>query len=212
MAHPSADLRRDIGDLTDHALRDLSIIWRDLDTPEKAKPALFDVLPALVDSYGAASGTLAAEWYDERRARISPRKKFTASPAVIRDTGTQALVGWALAQTADQVTFQSLIEGGTQRRIGNFARQTVTDSSIADPAAQGWQRDGSGECDFCSFLIGRGAVYSEASADFASHDHCQCFAVPAFDGAPRPVQAFTPSDRNISDADRARVREYIRTQ
>jgi hypothetical protein len=29
-------------------------------------------------------------------------------------------------------------------------------------------------------LIGRGAVYSEATADFQSHDHCNCQAEPAW--------------------------------
>jgi hypothetical protein len=60
-------------------------------------------------------------------------------------------------------------------------------------------------------LIGRGAVYSEATADFAAHDHCKCSAVPAFDGEPRPVKPFTPSLREATDADRARVREYLAT-
>ena len=56
----------------------------------------------------------------------------------------------------------------------------ATVSSTTDPKARGWQRVGVGECDFCSMLIGRGAVYSEATADFLSHDHCHCYAEPAF--------------------------------
>jgi hypothetical protein len=95
-----------------------------------------------------------------------------------------------------------------QRRIANFSRDTITGSSIADPKAQGWERVGNGECAFCSMLIGRGAVYSEASADFE----------PTTTAAPRPrfqrripVKPYTPTSRDITDADRARVREYLRT-
>jgi hypothetical protein len=29
-------------------------------------------------------------------------------------------------------------------------------------------------------LLGRGAVYTEASADFEAHDHCNCGAAPAW--------------------------------
>jgi hypothetical protein len=67
-------------------------------------------------------------------------------------------------------------------------------SAVADPGASGWQRTGSGtSCTFCRMLIGRGGVYSEATADFASHDHCNCSATPAWVDQPRPVKPYTPS-------------------
>jgi hypothetical protein len=53
-------------------------------------------------------------------------------------------------------------------------------SSIADPKARGWMRVGSGRCDFCRMLIGRGAVYTESTVDFHAHDHCGCGATPAW--------------------------------
>jgi hypothetical protein len=109
-----------------------------------------------------------------------------------------------------------------QRRIANFSRQTVMGSSVADPKARGWQRVGAGECKtgFCDMLIGRGAVYSEASADFAAHDHCKCSAAPAFDGEPRPVKPYTVSPRRtidpetgkpVIDANFLRAKEWIAT-
>jgi hypothetical protein len=45
--------------------------------------------------------------------------------------------------------------------------------------------------------------------DFAAHDHCRCIAVPAFAGRPTPVQPYTPTSRDITDADRTRVRAYL---
>lgn len=75
----------------------------------------------------------------------------------------------------------TLIGGGLQRTIANQHRGTVTASSIADPKARGWRRVGSGvSCDFCQMLLGRGAVYIEETADFATHDHCNCSAEPDF--------------------------------
>lgn len=89
-------------------------------------------------------------------------------------------------------------------------RETLTSTIGADPNATGWQRVTSGNaCAFCEMLAGRGTVYKEDSADFASHDHCSCSAEPTFEGAGRSVRDFTPSSRNISDADRARVRDWI---
>ncbi|HET7666550.1 MAG TPA: hypothetical protein VFK56_10870 [Mycobacterium sp.] len=194
-----------------YANRDLAALWRQVKDAAEAQVALHDILPALIATYGAAAATLAADWYDELRDKVGVGGRFRAIPADIPDAGAHALVGWAATEAKDYSSFQTLIVGGMQRRIANFSRGTITGSAIADPKATGWQRTGSGECAFCSMLIARGAVYTEATADFASHDHCHCSAVPEFAGQPRPVQPYTPSIRNISDADRARVRDYLRT-
>lgn len=162
------------------AADDLAGFWRGLDTPKDAEAALRDALAPLIETYGAAAATLAADWYDDSRDEVSARGRFFAIPAEIEDVGAQALVGWALTEAQDVSGFQGLVEGGAQRRIANFARLTVSRSSIADPSARGWQRVGTGGCAFCRMLIGRGAVYSEDSADFQSHDHCNCAAVPAW--------------------------------
>lgn len=211
MALPGLDLRDAVRGLTVLAARDLAALWRQMRDAAQAQVALRDVLPAVIAAYGAAAATLAADWYDEARTKAGVGGSFTAVPADIPDPGVAALLGWAAASAADLVAFRTLVEGGMQRRIVNFSRLTVTGSSMADPKATGWQRVGTGECAFCRMLIGRGAVYSEATADFASHDHCHCSAVPAWDGQPLPVQPFTPSLRNIPAADKARAREWIRT-
>lgn len=170
-----------------------------------------DVLPAIVETYGAAAATLAATWYDEARAKAAVKGAFAAIPVEAGDRGAQALAGWATTTGTDIDAIRVLVLGGLQRRIGDAARETVMGSAVADPQAQGWQRQAFGGCEFCQMIAGRGVVFSEASADFASHDACRCVAVPAFDGHPRPVKPYTPSLRNASDADRARVREYLAT-
>lgn len=174
----ATQLRSDVAALSDEAARDLAALWRQADTAAEIEAALRDVLPDLVDAYGAAAATVAADWYDDLRDASDVRGRFTAVPAAVPETGTQALVGWALAEARDLPSFQTLILGGTQRRIANFSRLTVSGSSIADPGALGWKRVGTGRCDFCRMLIGRGAVYTEATADFEAHDHCGCAAAP----------------------------------
>lgn len=163
------------------AAADLADLWRQVETPAQAEAALREILPSLIETYGVAAATLAADWYDDERERRDVRGSFTATPADIPDSGAQALVGWAVAEAADVTGFQALIEGGTQRRIANFARQTVMRSAIADPQARGWQRAGTGSsCAFCQMLIGRGAVYTESSVEFQAHDHDDCGAEPAW--------------------------------
>lgn len=206
-------LRSAISDLSTLAARELHGIWRRPTSPTQVRDDLAEVLPDLVDVYGTAASTVAADWYDDLRDELNVARRFSAIPAISGDTGGEALAGWGVgplfAAEPDWEAAQTLIEGGLQRRIANSARDTIVESSIEDPSAKGWQRQSSGGCAFCEMLASRGVVFSEASADFASHDHCQCFAVPAFGGRPQIVKPYTPTARDITDADRERVRDYL---
>lgn len=213
MALRGLDLRDGVQGLVGYAERDLAELWRQVRNAAEAEVALHDVLPALIDTYGSAAAALAADWYDDLREKVGVGGSFRAFPAEIPDTGAHALAGWAVKESKDMPGLQSLVLGGMQRRIQNFSRQTVMESSYADPRAEGWQRVGSGKCasGLCDMLIGRGAVYrSQNSASFAAHDSCRCSAAPRWGGEPLPVKPYTPSLRHISDADRARLKAYLR--
>lgn len=220
-----AAYRSDIADLAGLALRDLEVLSRDASTGREMRELLADLLPGLVSLYGAAAASLAADWYEEVRESQEVRGFFRAIPAVLPDQDrTLSLAGWATATaldnaregvgsfTEDRAVIITKTSGGLQRIIVDAARETVMGSSVQDPSAAGWQRIGSGECGFCTVLIRRGAVYSERSAQFASHDHCKCAAVPSFGGEALPVNDYVPTSRRVSDADRARTRAYIRAQ
>lgn len=181
-------------------MNDMAALWRQVSNAAEARVALKDVLPALIRTYGQAAAAIAADWYDEAREVAEVAGSFRAIPASIETSGAESLALWATEKGSDLTTIQTLIEGGMQRRIVNWGRETVMGSALSDPKADGWQRTGVGSCDFCNLLIGRGAVYSESSADFASHDHCNCVAVPAFNGAPRPVKPYTPGPREQTKA------------
>ena len=175
----ASSLRTETASLVRLADRDLARLWRLVAAGAAADEALRDLLPAIVTEYGAAGAALAAEWYDEQRAEAGVARAFTAVPAEASDRGTQSLIGWALTTAADDAGLQALILGGVQRRIADHVRGTVTGSAVADPSARGWRRVGDGDsCLFCSLLLSRGAVYSEATADFKSHDNCGCSAAP----------------------------------
>lgn len=212
MASRGLDLREGLIGLFRLASGDVGKVWGQVSTFAEASAALGDLLPPLLRQYGLAAGALAADWYDSVREQAGVPGRFTAIPADPGPLGADVLIDWARGTSSDLSSFRALVEGGAQRRVANVARQTITGSSIVDPHARGWQRVGIGKnCEFCEMLISRGAVYSDGSADFASHDHCNCQAVPAFRGEPRPVKPYTPSLRGSTDADRARVRAWIAT-
>ena len=173
-------LRAETSKLVRLADADLSRLWRLVANGAAAGEALHDLLPAIIREYGSLGGAVAAEWYDQQREKAGARGRFTAIPVAADDRGAHSLVGWAINEATTDGALRALILGGVQRRIADHVRYTVAGSSVADPAARGWQRVGGGDCDFCQMLIGRGAVYTEASVDFPSHDNCKCAAEPAF--------------------------------
>lgn len=213
---PTVDeLRSGVADLSTLAAADLRNLWRSVSNAAEAQAALSDILPALVTTYGAASATLAADWYDELRDEVGAAGRFFAITASVDEQGSDVLARWGVGplfkEEPDWEAAQTLIDGGLQRRIANGARETVRLSSLEDPQTQGWQRAGGGDCGFCDMLIARGAVYTSRTVDFSAHDNCRCHAIPAFRGRAKPVQPYKPSSRNVTDADRARVREYLAT-
>jgi len=182
----SSKHRRDLRALTGLAERDLATLWRQFDTADQARQALMDLLPRLVSIYGAAAATLAADYFDDMRDVAGVKGRFQAIPAETADPGkldvlARVAVGPLFGPAPDFTSALVLARGGLQRHIANADRQTMATSSVEDRHARGWQRVGTGRCDFCQMLLGRGAVYTEATADFAAHDHCGCTAEPVFD-------------------------------
>ena len=173
-------LRSETATLVRLAERDLARLWRLVAQGADAGEALNDLLPAIVTEYGAAGAAMAAQWYDEQRDKAEARGRFAAVPIEAEDRGARALIGWALATATTDATLRTLILGGTQRRIADHVRTTITGSSVADPAAQGWIRVGIGEtCPWCRQYLD-GEVRTVAGYDFDAHDNCDCGVIPAF--------------------------------
>lgn len=177
--------RNDLAELSRLAEIDLGVMFRQFDTADAIRDGLLDLLPQLMNLYGSAAVTLGADWYDDLRELAGVKGSFRAVPADLPDSGrTEALARWAVTPlfTPDPVKaiVLSKVIGGLQRIIFNADRDTVTTSSIQDRRARGWRREGVGDCDLCTLLLGRGAVYSEATSQFETHDRCRCVGVPDF--------------------------------
>lgn len=203
--------RRAIRDLSVLAEQDIAVLWRSMEDAKDAADNLLDFLPELTDAYRSAAAVLAADFYDDLREASAVRGAFMAIIPDGGSTATDSLVRWALKSAQDSASFQSHILGGVQSRIANAARDVVTTSAVQDRGAGGWMRIGAGGCDFCVMLVGRGAVYSESTVGFASHDHCRCSAAPAFNPEQvRDVQSeFVLSARRRSESTRATDNERV---
>lgn len=221
MATP-AELRKQIAALTKLAEKDVRLLLARLDDFAERGVALNDVLPALIDTYGQAAATVAADWYDELREQNAVRGNFAAIPsAPARNAGVPELVSWARSKASSPESMLELALGGMQRRIADQSRLTVIGSSLYDPRSEGWMRIGDGDnCGFCDMLISRGAVYTEATVSFGAHDWCNCQAGPSF-GRPSDVfdvKAYRRSSRRWNEdgsrtdaslEDDARARAWI---
>lgn len=180
--------RRDLQAVTGLAGADLDRMWQQIQgkTAEQTRDQLIEALTQLVGVYGPAAATLAADWYDDMRDASDARGRFTAIPAELPDAeGTVIVARWAagplFSAEPDQEAALARAGAGVQKMVADADRGTVLGSLRQDRSARGYQRVTSGEgCDFCRMLAGRGAVYSATTADFRSHDHCHCIAVPAF--------------------------------
>lgn len=173
-------LRTETAGLVRLADRDLTRLWRLVANGASAEVALRDLLPSIIREYGSAGAAVAADWYDDQRDKAGARGRYSATPLEAADRGAQELVGWALGTATDDLSLQALILGGLQRRIADHLRLTITQSSVEDPAAEGWLRVGVGACKsgWCDQYLD-GEVRTVAY-DFPAHDNCHCTAVPAF--------------------------------
>lgn len=216
----ASEARQALIDLTTLTRRELFDLWQRLagvrDNAE-LRDLLLDVLPAIGEEYGNAAATLAADWYDDLRAEAGVAGRFFAEPHPLPDLGRyEALVGWALVplyqSTPDRDAALVLLEGGMQRTVADQHRLTVVESTQRDPQAKGWRRIGVGaNCRLCNKLIARGAVYTDETVTFRTHDHCNCAASPTWDDnvVKVPTDAYRASKRHQSDADRARLKAWL---
>lgn len=193
--------------------------------PAEWRAAIFAAAPLIVSEYAPAASTLGLDWFDDIRTDAAPGQIYTPTPRLlVTDDDVAQMVAATTEmlhnveiEIADEVEkliaeAEAAAEAALQHQVAAGFRDTVMGNATDDPAALGWQRfTRTGGCKFCLMLAGRGAVYTEASVRFAAHTDCNCLAGPSYDpDAPQAdVLQYVASRRTRSDADRARVREYL---
>lgn len=158
---------------------------------------------ALVDQYGSASSSLAADYYEAERVAAAVTGRFTV-PLLDPPPDEQVdnSLRWAtkdiwerdpedpattdaqrepLEVRLDQA--EKKAEAVTQKLVADQGRGTVQEAVRRDRQATAWARAASlGACAFCKLLATRGEVYKQDTANFRAHDGCHCGVVPVFKG------------------------------
>jgi hypothetical protein len=179
---------------------------------------LLEAIPQMVAYFSDGTAALAADHYDDLREEANVPGRYTAEPVVnLRDEKIRRGVLWAveplyLAEPVVGLATERLAQVVSLETARPF-RDTIITNQADDPQAVGWQRHSrSSGCRFCRMLAGRGAVYRQATARFASHPHCSCTAAPVFSGTAGPEAStlqYIASQRRRSEADKARLRAYL---
>lgn len=173
--------------------RDLDRMWSRIwsqypDGPTKpynVRDSFLQQLPILVSRYGEAAASVAADWYEDQRDLAGVGGSFRAviadSPYLDAVEGTVKRTAGAL-WTPQPETMLVGLTAAAGKYVLAAGRATIQRNVSRDPFASGWQRvTRPGACRFCRMLAGRGGVYKEATAHFASHGDCNCAAAPSWD-------------------------------
>lgn len=191
----------------------------------ESRSLLFAATPLIVSDYIDGSAALALDWFEELREAAEPPTPYRPVPLTLvteEQVSTSVAVAtkplYEIETGVDRDPAEAFGQAVTnleieiQRLVAAGFWDTMTGNATADPDAVGWQRFArAGACKFCTMLADRGAVYSEASVHFAAHGNCSCVVGQSYDpSAPRAnVMQYVASRRNRSEADRARLREYL---
>lgn len=186
---------------------------------ESRRIQLLEVGQSLIGYYSEASAALGVDLYDEQRAKAAVSGRFSAEPIILdRTVKIRQGLAWASEplSTDDEQAAIERLSNILRTEVARPYRDTVIGNRLRDPRAGGYQRVASSSaCGFCKMLAGRGAVYKQATAYFASHGNCQCTVVPWFKGQAGEeanVIEYMASRRHKTDAQRKRVREWIAAQ
>lgn len=172
---------------------------------------LADLVDTVLTTHTDAAMSASLQVYELDRESSGVSRPYRAQMPDPQPIKADGLVGWARSTAVTDESFKKILISGAQKRIAAASRRAIIENAAADPAARGWQRRARpGACYFCRMLAGRAELYrSQDTSSFASHNDCFCEAVPAWGGRALPVKKFTPSKRESSEADRARVRKWI---
>jgi len=188
--------------------------------PEKSLDAVLAALPSVVSTYYDAAAALAVSWYEELRDSTQPQAVY--SPAIIGEPVTdwieREVRQFQQSLEADlEAELQRMTQEATilaEKEVARGFRATIIGNTHEDEEAIGWSRVARpGACKFCTMLAAKGAVYTEATVDFAAHGNCHCATRPEFrngeHGPEATVEQYLASAKRRTPEQRAALREYL---
>lgn len=165
-------VRRAQAVLADRARREVAQVWRKASTlpADRVALAMVEVLEAVADKYGTATGAIAANFYDELREAAGASGRFSPLVASLPEAERfEALARWGVGplfgENPDPALALSKVSGGLSRIVQNVGRDTTANAVATDPAGPTYARHASANaCAFCALLASRGPVYTSAAS------------------------------------------------
>lgn len=176
-----------------------------LQRPEAARDALVAFLPALVDQYGAAAATLAAEWYGEMRAAAGASGKFrTLTAPGVPTAAVEAKVRYVAGQlwTPEPADALAPLLVAADKYVKQPGRDTIAANARRERVRWARVPSGPGTCSWCLVLASRDAVYftAESAGDLHGtgvgdgfHGDCDCQVVRIAKASDYP-EGYLPDD------------------
>lgn len=186
-------------------------------TPEQRRLVMLETVPGVVVAYGEASAALAADAFDDERARLSVPGTFRAELVVEdRTVAVRRAVAWAAEPMfTGEGDMSQRLSGLVQEEVARPYRDTILTNTHRDPQSIGWRRNAGDACPFCRMAADKGAVYRRETATFAAHDNCDCTASPVYLGSePGPeasAMQYIGAKRTRTPRERKMLREYLDT-
>lgn len=141
---------------------------------------------------------LAADFYDELRARFGISDGFTATVDSGREpTATEGAVRAFAQDLVDEKPIAQFV-GKCADRLDYETRlasnKCVEQNARRDPKKPRWARVPTGfeTCTFCIMLASRGFVYHTEETASHAHAHCDCRVVPSWDTKAAIVEGYDP--------------------
>jgi hypothetical protein len=160
----------------------------DFSDPVAARDLLLQLIPDLVDRYGASAETIARDWYAEHRAEagLTSRYRVVAPPSSVTADRVQSKVRY-LAGDLWTGNPSSML-GGLILAVDKYVKQPGRDVVAFNAARERarWARvpTGAKTCSWCLILASRDAVYTSKKAaeqnnktGLRYHGACDCQAV-----------------------------------
>lgn len=211
-----AEHRSAISDVATLAVAQLVTDWPGLplDTPERMRTVLADLLEDLTATFADAAGSIGADWYDDLRAAGNTPGSFSA---VLGAAPTRADLESAASYAASALyvsTDKALADAAAavEQFVADADRRTIEASTAQDPARPRWARIAQSDaCAFCALLATRGPVYRGADtagqtlSGSAYHRHCSCVAAPVWDRSEFVLSEAASAWSDIYDQARAEL-------
>jgi hypothetical protein len=186
-------------------------------SPEQQRALLLESVPEVIAYYSVGASALAADYYDDERERAAAPRLYVAEPIILdRTVKIRRAVAWASDPlfADDFAASESRLAEVVQLETARPYRDTILTNRRRDPSAVGWRRvTRSGSCKFCLMLADKGAIFSDETARFAAHSHCQCTAQPVFStddfGEEASAMQYMASQRKRTPEEKERLREYL---